>query len=102
VLQRLEPRMLPELKRGDRMVWNGRLVVVLRPNGAGSAVWTSGARSDASTPDRIYKELGRSDRVLVELLDGTDPPAGYSAWVRRIDLSPAPTRVQLELPFQVP
>lgn len=83
--------MTSNFRKGDRVIWNRRLAVVRHPSGAGSRVWSSGTRT---TPEE--RPPYEPHRVLVELLDGDDPPAGYSAWVPATELAPAPA--QLELP----
>lgn len=83
------------LKPGDVvLVWDTRRAVVRKVNGQGSKVWSSG---DHRTRLPIVSPVYPKGRVLVELLDGRDPPAGYSAWWPAGELQIAEPLGQLEL-----
>ncbi len=85
------------MRRGDLvLVWGRRLGRVVRTSGSGSRVPSSGV------PDKrvaLRSPVYPKRRTLVVLLDGRDPPAGYSAWFDQTDLGPAPQAYQLALPL---
>lgn len=84
---------MKEWKRGDLvLVWGNRIGRVKQPSGSGSKVFSSGKRVHLKS-----SEVYPSGRVLVELVDGVDPPAGYSAWWPADELEPIQLEGQLSL-----
>lgn len=86
---------MAKLKVGQLVEVMGRVARVRRLHGYGSRVWTSGeerGRPSAEQPTRVHTE----PRVLLELVGGTDPPAGYTAWFHVRDIT-IPDELQLPL-----
>ncbi len=85
------------MRRGDVvLVWGRRLGRVVRTSGTGPGVPSPG---DPNKRVAFRSPSYPKRRTLVVLLDGTDPPAGYSAWFDQTDLGPAPQAYQLALPL---
>ncbi len=88
------------MRKGDHViVWGKRLAVVRRVEGTGPKVWSSGKRLPI-VGSRIYPATGR---ILIELLDGVDPPAGYSAWwpVEEVEVVEGPHQMSLSFYAEV-
>ena len=85
------------MKRGDHvLVWGNRLAIVKRVTGTGSKVWSSGKRLPIAG-SAVYPKTGR---ILLELVDGVDPPVGYSAWWPVGEIEPLTAPYQMSLPFR--